>query len=50
MNAAFVSNECDCDENKHDDEHHALFVFGEFENSEQAFHLALRSAGGVAIT
>ena len=38
MNAALVSDECDYDQNEHDDEHYALFVRRELENSEQAFH------------
>ena len=48
MNAAFVSDECDRDQNEHDDHDNALFVFRELENSEQAFHLVL-SAVGVSI-
>jgi hypothetical protein len=38
MNAALVGDECDCDQNKNDDEHHALFVRREFDDSEEAFH------------
>ena len=38
MNAALVGGECDCDQDEHDDEDHALFIHGELENSEQAFH------------
>jgi hypothetical protein len=38
MNAALVGDECDRDQNEHNDEHHALFVRRELENSEQAFH------------
>jgi hypothetical protein len=39
MNAALVSDERDCDEKEHHDEDDALFVFREFEDPEQAFHL-----------
>ena len=38
MIAALVGDECDCDQNEHDDEDHALFIRRELENSEQAFH------------
>jgi hypothetical protein len=38
MKAAFVSDERDRDQNEHHDEHDALFVFREIENSEEAFH------------
>ncbi len=38
MNAAFISDETNRDQNKHHDENDALFVFGEIENSKQAFH------------
>jgi hypothetical protein len=38
MRAAFVSDEGDCDENKHHDQDDALFIFGELENSEKALH------------
>jgi hypothetical protein len=41
MDTALIGDECDCDQNENDDEHHALFVLGEFENSEQAFHLGV---------
>ena len=49
MIAALVGDECDCDQNEHDDEDHALFVRREFENPEQALHLELRSAEGISI-
>jgi len=32
MDSAFVSDEGNCDQNKHHDENDALFVFGEFKN------------------
>jgi len=38
MNAAFVGYERHCKQNKHDDEHDALFVLREFEDLEKAFH------------
>ncbi len=38
MNAAFVSDERDRDQNEHHDQHDALFALREFENPEQAFH------------
>jgi hypothetical protein len=38
MNAPFVSDERDRDQNEHHDEDDALFVFRELENPEQAFH------------
>ena len=38
MDAALVGDERDYDQNEHDDEHHALFVFCEFEDTEQALH------------
>ena len=38
VNAPLVSDECDCDQNENDDEHHALFVRREFENLEKVFH------------
>jgi hypothetical protein len=38
MNAALVSDECDCDEGQHYDENNALFVFRKFKNPEKAFH------------
>jgi hypothetical protein len=38
MNAALISDECDHNQNEHYDEDDALFIFGEFENSEQTFH------------
>jgi hypothetical protein len=50
MNAALVAEQCHCDQNEHDDEHHALFVLGKLENFEQAFHLASRDAVGFCIT
>jgi len=40
VNAPFVSDECDREQNEHYDEHDALFVRREFENPKQAFHLA----------
>lgn len=39
MNAALVSDERDCEQNERYDQDDALFVFREFENSEQALHL-----------
>jgi hypothetical protein len=39
MNAPSIADNCDDDQKKYDDEDDALFVFGEFENPEQAFHL-----------
>jgi hypothetical protein len=39
MNAAFVSDECDGEQDKQDDQDNALFVFREFEDSEEALHL-----------
>jgi len=50
MNAALVSEECHCNQNEYDDKHDALFVLGKLENSEQAFHLALRAALDFCIT
>jgi hypothetical protein len=38
MNAAFVSDKCDRDQNEYDDEHDALFVLRKFENPEKPFH------------
>jgi hypothetical protein len=38
MNAAFVSDERDRDEDEHGDEYDSLFVSREFENPEQPFH------------
>ena len=38
MNAAFVCDERDRQQNKRHDQDHALFVFGEFEDSKQAVH------------
>ena len=49
MIAAPVCDECDCDQNEHDDEDHALFIRRELENSEQAFHfIAARIIGCVS--
>ena len=45
MNAAFISDECNRDQNKHYDEHDALFVLREFENPEQTFHSVWHSVG-----
>jgi hypothetical protein len=39
MNAAFVSDECDGEQDKQDYQDNALFVFREFEDSEEALHL-----------
>jgi hypothetical protein len=36
MDATLVSDERDCNEHEHYDQDDALFVFGEFENLEQA--------------
>jgi hypothetical protein len=41
MKAALVGGECDCDQNKNDDEHHALFVRRKFDDSEEAFHRSI---------
>lgn len=38
MNATFISDETDRDQNKHHDENDALFVFRQIENSEQVLH------------
>jgi hypothetical protein len=38
-NAAFISHESNCDQNQHHEEDNALFIFGQLENSEQAFHV-----------
>jgi len=35
-----VGDEGDCDQNKNDNEYHALFVRREFENPKETFHLA----------
>jgi len=45
MNAPLVSEECDHDQNEHYDEDNALFIFGEFENSEQALHFGATQFG-----
>ena len=45
MNAALISDECNRDQNKYYDEHHALFVLREFENPEQTFHSVWHSFG-----
>ena len=45
MNAALIFDECDRDQNKYYDEHHALFVLREFENPEQTFHSVWHSFG-----
>ncbi len=45
MNAPLISDKCDRDQNEHHDQNDALFVFREFENSEQAFHLVRRNFG-----
>src|SRR5436190_15913916 len=37
-NAALISDERNCDQNEHYDQNHALFVFREVENPEEAFH------------
>jgi len=39
MNAAFVSDECDGEQDKQDHQDNALFVFREFEDSQEALHL-----------
>jgi hypothetical protein len=39
MNAAFVSDECGGEQDKQDDQDNALFVFREFEDSQEALHL-----------
>jgi hypothetical protein len=38
MNAAFISDETNRDQNKHHDDNDALFVFGEIKNPEEALH------------
>jgi hypothetical protein len=38
MQPAFVFDESYRDQNEHHDENDALFVFGEFKNSEQVLH------------
>jgi|SRR5690348_14618342 hypothetical protein len=38
VDAAPVPDERDCDQNKHYDQNDTLFVFREFEDSEQLFH------------
>jgi hypothetical protein len=38
MDAPLVSDKRDRDQNEHQDQHDALFVFGEIEDSEQAPH------------
>jgi hypothetical protein len=43
MNAAFVSDECDRDQEETYNQNDTLFVFGEFENPEQAFHFGVLS-------
>ena len=45
MNAALIFDECDRDQNKYYDEHHALFVLREFENPKQTFHSVWHSFG-----
>jgi len=40
-NAAFISDEGNCDQNQHYDQDNALFVFREFENSELALHRSI---------
>ena len=42
MNAPFVSDERDREQNEHHDQDDALFVFREFENSKEAFHLIVQ--------
>jgi hypothetical protein len=44
-NAAFITDESNCDQNQHHDENDALFVFRKLENAEQAFHLAWGNFG-----
>jgi hypothetical protein len=41
MDAPLVGDERDCEQNEHDDEHHALFTRREFENPECALHFPL---------
>jgi hypothetical protein len=38
VNPALEGDECGCDKNKHHDQDNTLFVLGELENPEQAFH------------
>ena len=45
MNAAFVSHERDREQNEHYNQDDALFIFGEFENSEQALHFGATQFG-----
>jgi hypothetical protein len=49
-NAALISDERNREWNEHYDQNDALFIFRELENSEQPFHLALRSAASISIT
>lgn len=42
LNAAFITDQCDYDQNEHYDQDDALFVLGEFDNSQQLFHLIRR--------
>jgi hypothetical protein len=41
MNATFVSDEGNGDQNEHHDQDDSLFILGEIENPEQAFHLSV---------
>ena len=41
MTAPLVGDECNCEQNQHDEEHHALLIRREFENPEQTFHPTL---------
>jgi hypothetical protein len=45
INAALVRYERDCKQKKHDNEYDALFVLGEFENTQQAFHFIVARLG-----
>jgi hypothetical protein len=38
VNATFISDESNRDQNKHHDENNALLVLGQIENAEQALH------------
>lgn len=38
MNAAFVSNEANCNQHNHYNQNDSLFVFAELENPEESLH------------
>jgi hypothetical protein len=41
VETAFISDDRERQQDKHHDQDDTLFVLGEFENSEQAFHLGV---------